>query len=335
MRQNKKIKIFGLLTIVLFWIGFFSVIRSSLPFYIPLISIVLLIISSFFTMLEGERILRQQSENKDLPPLDFTDSQNKKLEEEAHKIRKGSFVLQKHILTQLEKQLKTENQIKEELSVLQESLIKAIKTSIKYDRDNTNNMIEALKQDSVTESVSQAEPKTDERVLEYLSAISEGMKANREVLSLLSSKIEDLANRPVLVEGTKATAVSEPEPIAQPEPISEPEPIAQPEPIPEPEPAPEPEPTPEPEQASEPEPTPEPEQTPSSVIDSNPNKMMTPEEIAALIAASEPEPIPEPEQSPEPEPIPEPEPAPIPAPADPNKPMSPEEIAALISSLGG
>ena len=234
--------------------------------------------------------------------------------EEASKIAKATYVLEKRILNLLDERILSPEENMENLSTLEGEIVHAIKASIKYGRDNTNHLSEVIAEASTAADYEDILAKLDELILV--------LKNNQIVPSTVQSPVqqvnyEEVPVEPIMTEAE--TAVEEPiiEAVDMPEFVdtltaetTSEEPGAT---------------EIEPEFASELEPEPvaganavsEPSTAP---VDSDPNKPMSPDEIAALIAATEAESVSEPE------------PTPAPVDTDPNKPMSPDEIAALIAA---
>ena len=239
--------------------------------------------------------------------------------EEASKIAKATYVLEKRILNLLDERILSPEENMENLSTLEGEIVHAIKASIKYGRDNTNHLSEVIAEASTAADYEDILAKLDELILV--------LKNNQIVPSTVQSPVqqvnyEEVPVEPIMTEAE--TAVEEPiiEAVDMPEFVdtltaetTSEEPGAT---------------EIEPEFASELEPEPvaganavsEPSTAP---VDSDPNKPMSPEDIAALIAAAEAQSEPEIEAAPEPAPT-------APVDSDPNKPMSPDEIAALIAA---
>ena len=349
MKKNKLIP-FSLLFIALVFLELFCIVKYSDVYYFPLCVGLTLIGSAYLLLTEIDNVVTTFLKNKEKASMPDEDTIARR--EEASKIAKATYVLEKRILNLLDERILSPEENMENLSTLEGEIVHAIKASIKYGRDNTNHLSEVIAEASTAADYEDILAKLDELILV--------LKNNQIVPSTVQSPVqqvnyEEVPVEPIMTEAE--TAVEEPiiEAVDMPEFVdtltaetTSEEPGAT---------------EIEPEFASELEPEPvaganavsEPSTAP---VDSDPNKPMSPDEIAALIAAAEAESAPEPEPAPvakapvdsdpnkpmspdeiaaliaatEAESVSEPEPTPAPVDTDPNKPMSPDEIAALIAA---
>ena len=346
MKKNKLIP-FSLLFIALVFLELFCIVKYSDVYYFPLCVGLTLIGSAYLLLTEIDNVVTTFLKNKEKASMPDEDTIARR--EEASKIAKATYVLEKRILNLLDERILSPEENMENLSTLDGEIVHAIKASIKYGRDNTNHLSEVIAEASTAADYEDILAKLDELILV--------LKNNQIVPSTVQSPVqqvnyEEVPVEPIMTEAE--TAVEEPiiEAVDMPEFVdtltaetTSEEPGAT---------------EIEPEFASELEPEPvaganavsEPSTAP---VDSDPNKPMSPDEIAALIAAAEAESAPEPEPTPAPvdsdpnkpmspdeiaaliaateaESVSEPEPTPAPVDTDPNKPMSPDEIAALIAA---
>ena len=346
MKKNKLIP-FSLLFIALVFLELFCIVKYSDVYYFPLCVGLTLIGSAYLLLTEIDNVVTTFLKNKEKASMPDEDTIARR--EEASKIAKATYVLEKRILNLLDERILSPEENMENLSTLEGEIVHAIKASIKYGRDNTNHLSEVIAEASTAADYEDILAKLDELILV--------LKNNQIVPSTVQSPVqqvnyEEVPVEPIMTEAE--TAVEEPiiEAVDMPEFVdtltaetTSEEPGAT---------------EIEPEFASELEPEPvaganavsEPSTAP---VDSDPNKPMSPDEIAALIAAAEAESASEPEPAPTPvdsdpnkpmspdeiaaliaaaeaESAPEPEPTPTPVDTDPNKPMSPDEIAALIAA---
>mgnify|MGYP007022434438 CR=1 FL=1 len=311
MKKNKLIP-FSLLFIALVFLELFCIVKYSDVYYFPLCVGLTLIGSAYLLLTEIDNVVTTFLKNKEKASMPDEDTIARR--EEASKIAKATYVLEKRILNLLDERILSPEENMENLSTLEGEIVHAIKASIKYGRDNTNHLSEVIAEASTAADYEDILAKLDELILV--------LKNNQIVPSTVQSPVqqvnyEEVPVEPIMTEAE--TAVEEPiiEAVDMPEFVdtltaetTSEEPGAT---------------EIEPEFASELEPEPvaganavsEPSTAP---VDSDPNKPMSPDEIAALIAAAEAESAPEPE------------PTPAPVDTDPNKPMSPDEIAALIAA---
>ena len=319
MKKNKLIP-FSLLFIALVFLELFCIVKYSDVYYFPLCVGLTLIGSAYLLLTEIDNVVTTFLKNKEKASMPDEDTIARR--EEASKIAKATYVLEKRILNLLDERILSPEENMENLSTLEGEIVHAIKASIKYGRDNTNHLSEVIAEASTAADYEDILAKLDELILV--------LKNNQIVPSTVQSPVqqvnyEEVPVEPIMTEAE--TAVEEPiiEAVDMPEFVdtltaetTSEEPGAT---------------EIEPEFASELEPepvsganaVPEPSTAP---IDSDPNKPMSPEDIAALIAAAEAQSEPEIEAAPEPAPT-------APIDSDPNKPMSPDEIAALIAAEAG
>ena len=354
MKKNKLIP-FSLLFIALVFLELFCIVKYSDVYYFPLCVGLTLIGSAYLLLSEIDNVVTTFLKNKEKASMPDEDTIARR--EEASKIAKATYVLEKRILNLLDERILSPEENMENLSTLEGEIVHAIKASIKYGRDNTNHLSEVIAEASTAADYEDILAKLDELILV--------LKNNQIVPSTVQSPVqqvnyEEVPVEPIMTEAE--TAVEEPiiEAVDMPEFVDtltaettseepgateiepefaselEPEPVAGANAVSEPSTAPvDSDPTKpmspdeiaaliaatEAESVSEPEPTPAP-------VDTDPNKPMSPDEIAALIAAAEAESVPEPKTAPvATAPV-----ATAPVDSDPNKPMNPDEIAALIAA---
>ena len=356
MKKNKLIP-FSLLFIALVFLELFCIVKYSDVYYFPLCVGLTLIGSAYLLLSEIDNVVTTFLKNKEKASMPDEDTIARR--EEASKIAKATYVLEKRILNLLDERILSPEENMENLSTLEGEIVHAIKASIKYGRDNTNHLSEVIAEASTAADYEDILAKLDELILV--------LKNNQIVPSTVQSPVqqvnyEEVPVEPIMTEAE--TAVEEPiiEAVDMPEFVDtltaettseepgateiepefaselEPEPVAGANAVSEPSTAPvdsDPNKPMSPDEiaaliaAAEAESAPEPEPAPAPVatapVDSDPNKPMSPDEIAALIAAAEAESAPEPEPAPAPV-------ATAPVDSDPNKPMSPDEIAALIAA---
>ena len=349
MKKNKLIP-FSLLFIALVFLELFCIVKYADVYYFPLCVGLTLIGSAYLLLTEIDNVVTTFLKNKEKASMPDEDTIARR--EEASKIAKATYVLEKRILNLLDERILSPEENMENLSTLEGEIVHAIKASIKYGRDNTNHLSEVIAEASTAADYEDILAKLDELILV--------LKNNQIVPSTVQSPVqqvnyEEVPVEPIMTEAE--TAVEEPiiEAVDMPEFVDtltaettseepgateiepefaselEPEPVAGANAVSEPSTAPvdsDPNKPMSPDEiaaliaAAEAESAPEPEPTPAPV-DTDPNKPMSPDEIAALIAAAEAESVPEPKTAPV---------ATAPVDSDPNKPMSPDEIAALIAT---
>ena len=358
MKKNKLIP-FSLLFIALVFLELFCIVKYSDVYYFPLCVGLTLIGSAYLLLSEIDNVVTTFLKNKEKASMPDEDTIARR--EEASKIAKATYVLEKRILNLLDERILSPEENMENLSTLEGEIVHAIKASIKYGRDNTNHLSEVIAESSTATDYEDILAKLDELILVLknnqiapITVQAPVQQVNYEEVPVepIMTEAETVVEDPVIETGTETEDVPEfvdtlttettpEEPGAteiEPEFASElePEPVAGANAVPEPSTAPidsDPNKSMSPDEiaaliaAAEAESAPEPEPAPvaKAPVDSDPNKPMSPEDIAALIAAAEAQSEPEIEAAPEPTPT-------APVDSDPNKPMSPEDIAALIAA---
>ena len=359
MKKNKLIP-FSLLFIALVFLELFCIVKYADVYYFPLCVGLTLIGSAYLLLTEIDNVVTTYIKDKERASMPDEDTIARR--EEASKIAKATYVLEKRILNLLDERILSPEENMENLSTLEGEIVHAIKASIKYGRDNTNHLSEVIAESS-SPDYEDILAKLDELILvlknnpiapSTAQAPVEQVNYDDVPVEPIMTAAETVVEDPVIETGTETEDVPEfvdtlttettpEEPGAteiEPEFASElePEPVAGANAVPEPSTAPidsDPNKPMSPDEIaaliaaaeaqSEPEIEAAPEPTPTAPIDSDPNKPMSPEDIAALIAATEAQSEPEIEAAPEPAPT-------APVDSDPNKPMSPDEIAALIAA---
>ena len=310
MKKNKLIP-FSLLFIALVFLEFFCIVKYSDVYYFPLCVGLTLIGSAYLLFTEMEHVVNnylKESEKASKP-----DEATVARREEASKIAKATYVLEKRILNLLDERILTPEENMDNLSSLEGDIVHAIKASIKYGRDNTNHLSEVISEASASTA-------DYESILAKLDELILVLKNNQIATSPVYEPVHQVGYGEVQAE---PMMTQEPEMIDTEAMIEEPEMEVGLDS----EEAPEYVDTLTVDAAPEIEPDIEiaPEPATTAPVDSDPNKPMSPEDIAALIAATEAQSEPEIEAAPEPA-------LTAPIDRDPNKPMSPEDIAALIAA---
>jgi len=320
MKKNKLIP-FSLLFIALVFLELFCIVKYSDVYYFPLCVGLTLIGSAYLLLTEIDNVVTTYIKDKERASMPDEDTIARR--EEASKIAKATYVLEKRILNLLDERILSPEENMENLSTLEGEIVHAIKASIKYGRDNTNHLSEVIAEASTAVDYEDILAKLDELILVLKNnqiapstAYTPVQQVNYEEAPVepIMTEAEPAVEEPVIEAGaetedmpefvdTLTTETTPEESVAteiEPEFASElePEPVAGANAVSEPSTAP---------------------------VDSDPNKPMSPDEIAALIAAAEAESAPEPEPAPAPV-------ATAPVDSDPNKPMNPDEIAALIAA---
>ena len=332
MKKNKIIP-FSLLFITLTFLELFCIVKYSDVFYFPLAVGITMLGSAYLLLTEIKvsvtSFIKEREEKVNEIKTDNTASVEK---EEAAKLAKATYVLEKRILNLLEERMLMPEENIENLSSLQSEIVRAIKASIKYERENANHIADIISNNQVVPDNS-ISPADLNQILAKFDALALELKNSELTISAVKEQLQTITDITRQISDNRVQYVSQPvtgnigpdytEPVIDTTSITNEEIVNEPatNDIPAPEGIVAEADTSEEENIpefvdtltmanndeAEPEPVP---------VSDDPGKKMSPEDIAALFAASEPEPVAEP----------------VPAAADPDKKMSPEDIAALFAS---
>ena len=141
MKKNKLIP-FSLLFIALVFLELFCIVKYSDVYYFPLCVGLTLIGSAYLLLTEIDNVVTTFLKNKEKASMPDEDTIARR--EEASKIAKATYVLEKRILNLLDERILSPEENMENLSTLEGEIVHAIKASIKYGRDNTNHLSEVI-----------------------------------------------------------------------------------------------------------------------------------------------------------------------------------------------
>ena len=329
MKKNKIIP-FSLLFITLTFLELFCIVKYSDVFYFPLAVGITMLGSAYLLLTEIKvsvtSFIKEREEKVNEIKTDNTASVEK---EEAAKLAKATYVLEKRILNLLEERMLMPEENIENLSSLQSEIVRAIKASIKYERENANHIADVISNNQVVPDNS-ISPADLNQILAKFDALALELKSSELTISAVKEQLQTITDITRQISDNRVQYVSQPvtgnigpdytEPVIDTTSITNEEIVNEPatNDIPAPEGVVAEADTSEEENIpefvdtltmanndeAEPEPVP---------VSDDPGKKMSPEDIAALFAASEPAADP------------------VPA-ADPDKKMSPEDIAALFAS---
>lgn len=332
MKKNKIIP-FSLLFITLTFLELFCIVKYSDVFYFPLAVGITMLGSAYLLLTEIKvsvtSFIKEREDKANEMKTDNTSSVEK---EEAAKLAKATYVLEKRILNLLEERMLMPEENIENLSSLQSEIVRAIKASIKYERENANHIADVISNNQVVPDNS-ISPADLNQILAKFDALALELKSSELTISAVKEQLQTITDITRQISDNRVQYVSQPvtgniepdytEPVIDTTSITNEEIVNEPatNDIPAPEGIVAEADTSEEENIpefvdtltmanndeAEPEPVP---------VSDDPGKKMSPEDIAALFAASEPEPAAEP----------------APAADDPDKKMSPEDIAALFAS---
>ena len=341
MKKNKIIP-FSLLFITLTFLELFCIVKYSDVFYFPLAVGTTLLGSAYLLLTEIMSVISSFIKDRDEKAKETKPDETHTADrEEAAKLAKATYVLEKRILNLLEERILMPEENIENLSSLQSEIIRAIKAAIKYGVKNTNNITDILSDNSTTESgLAQIIEKIDALIFELknnqstMGAIKEQLQTvtdmveqasyntvafsqpsgsnnvimpenesvSKDIVPEYADSTADESNSVIEENSENVVAAADDELTEMPEFVDT---LTAAEPV----------------EVSAEEPASEKTVSPAS---DDPNKKMNPEDIAALFAAAVPSDEPAKEPAAE-KPV-------SPASDDPNKKMNPEDIAALFAA---
>ena len=340
MKKNKIIP-FSLLFITLTFLELFCIVKYSDVFYFPLAVGTTLLGSAYLLLTEIMSVISSFIKDRDEKAREAKPDETHTADrEEAAKLAKATYVLEKRILNLLEERILMPEENIENLSSLQSEIIRAIKAAIKYGVKNTNNITDILSDNSTTESgLAQIIEKIDALIFELknnqstMGAIKEQLQTvtdmveqashntvafsqpsgsnnvimpenesvSKDIVPEYADSTADESNSVIEENSENVVAAADDELTEMPEFVDT---LTAAEPV----------------EVSAEEPASEKTVSPAS---DDPNKKMNPEDIAALFAAAVPSDEPAKEAAEKPV---------SPASDDPNKKMNPEDIAALFAA---
>ena len=354
--KNNKIIPFSLLFITLTFLELFCIVKYSDVFYFPLAVGATLLGSAYLLFTEIGVTVSSFLKERNKPDETSINDSIAAEKEEASKLARATYVLEKRILNLLEERVLMPEENMENQSMLQREVVNAIKASIKYERENTKYLANIISNNGNT-SDNSMESGDFIRILEKLDELALELKNNQLTMGAVKEQLQTITDIARQISNNKTQYMNRTTPVTDDisanteynEPVSEEifnEPVVgdtepaikksshneeiaaealgeEAESISE-------EISPEnisiavaPETDDNLEDMPEFVDTltmskpaEAAPVVDDPNKQMSPDDIAALFAASEPEPV----QTPEP------------VADDPNKQMSPDDIAALFAT---
>ena len=194
MKKNKIIP-FSLLFITLTFLELFCIVKYSDVFYFPLAVGGTMLGSAYLLLTEIMDTIHSFLKEKEEKAKEINANETALAEkEEATKLAKATYVIEKRILNLLEERLLLPEENIENLSNLQYEIVRAIKASIKYDIENTNHITDAISDNSKTQAdLTQILTKFDAIALE-LKNNQVTMNAVKEQLFTITDIARQVAN---------------------------------------------------------------------------------------------------------------------------------------------
>ena len=194
MKKNKIIP-FSLLFLTLTFLELFCIIKYSDVFYFPLAVGATLLGSAYLLLTEITNTAHSFIKERDEKANEIYTSEAALAEkEEAAKLAKATYVLEKRILNLLEERILMPEENVENLSSLQAEVVRAIKASIKYDIQNTNHIADVITDNSMAQAdLTQILAKFDTLALE-LKSNQLTMNAVKEQLQTITDIARQISN---------------------------------------------------------------------------------------------------------------------------------------------
>ncbi|MGP1434538.1 MAG: hypothetical protein ACTTKP_09690, partial [Catonella sp.] len=218
MKKNKIIP-FSLLFTALSFLELFCILKYSDIFYFPLAVGVTLLGSAYLLLTEIQssihNFIKERDRAKETDAFDPISTEK----EEAAKLAKATYVLEKRILNLLEERILMPEENMENLSSLQGEIVKAIKASIKYDMDNTKQIAEAFSNNPASTDNSMS-PSDLGQILTKFDALALELKSSQLTMDAVKEQLQTLTDIARQVANNRQP-VSFVEPSAKPESVVE------------------------------------------------------------------------------------------------------------------
>ena len=187
MKKNKIIP-FSLLFITLTFLELFCIVKYSDVFYFPLAVGATLLGSSYLLLSEIANTVKSFIKERDEKANEINTNEAALAEkEEAAKLAKATYVLEKRILNLLEERILMPEENVENLSSLQAEVIRAIKASIKYDIKNTNHIADVITDNSVAQA-------DLAQILSKFDALALEIKSNQLTMNAVKEQLQTITD---------------------------------------------------------------------------------------------------------------------------------------------
>ena len=187
MKKNKIIP-FSLLFITLTFLELFCIVKYSDVFYFPLAVGATLLGSSYLLLTEITNTVRSFIKERDEKADEINTNEAALAEkEEAAKLAKATYVLEKRILNLLEERILMPEENVENLSSLQAEVIRAIKASIKYDIKNTNHIADVITDNSMAQA-------DLAQILSKFEALALEIKSNQLTMNAVKEQLQTITD---------------------------------------------------------------------------------------------------------------------------------------------
>ena len=191
--KNNKIIPFSLLFITLTFLELFCIVKYSDVFYFPLAVGATLLGSAYLLFTEIGVTVSSFLKERNKPDETSTNDSIAVEKEEASKLARATYVLEKRILNLLEERVLMPEENMENQSMLQREVVNAIKASIKYERENTKYLANIISNNGNT-SDNSMESGDFIRILEKLDELALELKNNQLTMGAVKEQLQTITD---------------------------------------------------------------------------------------------------------------------------------------------
>ena len=211
--KNNKIIPFSLLFITLTFLELFCIVKYSDIFYFPLAVGATLLGSAYLLLTEIQASVTSFLKDKDKSDEINTDDNLSAEKEEAAKLARATYVLEKRILNLLEERILMPEENMENQSALQREVVNAIKASIKYERENTKHLADVISSNSNTADNSM-EPGDLSQILAKFDALALELKSNQLTMGAVKEQLQTITDIARQISNNRIQYMSQPTTVA-------------------------------------------------------------------------------------------------------------------------
>ena len=191
--KNNKIIPFSLLFITLTFLELFCIVKYSDVFYFPLAVGATLLGSAYLLFTEIGVTVSSFLKERNKPDETNTNDSIASEKEEASKLARATYVIEKRILNLLEERVLMPEENMENQSMLQREVVNAIKASIKYERENTKYLANIISNNGNT-SDNSMESGDFIRILEKLDELALELKNNQLTMGAVKEQLQTITD---------------------------------------------------------------------------------------------------------------------------------------------
>ena len=211
--KNNKIIPFSLLFITLTFLELFCIVKYSDIFYFPLAVGATLLGSAYLLLTEIQASVTSFLKDKDKSDEINTDDNLSAEKEEAAKLARATYVLEKRILNLLEERILMPEENMENQSALQREVVNAIKASIKYERENTKHLADVISSNGNTADNSM-EPGDLSQILAKFDALALELKSNQLTMGAVKEQLQTITDIARQISNNRIQYMSQPTTVA-------------------------------------------------------------------------------------------------------------------------